>query len=86
MRLVSVIADNIQHAGQAAYLRGIIEQQKWYPAEKCKMQNSKGQRRSSRQLFPILHFEFFIPCSARQGLNAAKTLSEFVIQDSRKTE
>jgi uncharacterized damage-inducible protein DinB len=32
VRLVSVIADNIQHAGQAAYLRGIIEQQKWYPA------------------------------------------------------
>ena len=32
VRLVSVIADNIQHAGQAAYLKGIIEQRKWYPA------------------------------------------------------
>ena len=32
VRLVSVIADNIQHAGQAAYLRGCIEQKRWYPA------------------------------------------------------
>lgn len=32
VRLISVIADNIQHAGQAAYVKGIIEQRKWYPA------------------------------------------------------
>jgi len=32
VRLVSVIADNTQHAGQAAYLKGIIEKRKWYPA------------------------------------------------------
>jgi uncharacterized damage-inducible protein DinB len=32
VRLVSVIADNIQHAGQAAYLRGLIEARRWYPA------------------------------------------------------
>jgi hypothetical protein len=32
VRLVSVIADNIQHAGQVAYLRGCIEQRQWYPA------------------------------------------------------
>ena len=32
VRLVSVIADNLQHAGQVAYLRGIVEDKRWYPA------------------------------------------------------
>jgi len=32
VRLVSVIGDNLQHAGQAAYLRGIIESRHWFPA------------------------------------------------------
>ncbi len=32
VRLVSVIADNLQHAGQVAYLRGLIEDRRWFPA------------------------------------------------------
>lgn len=32
VRLVSVIGDNLQHAGQAAYLRGLIENRRWFPA------------------------------------------------------
>ena len=32
VRLVSVISDNLQHAGQAAYLRGLIEDKRWFPA------------------------------------------------------
>jgi uncharacterized damage-inducible protein DinB len=32
VRLVSVIGDNTQHAGQAAYLRGLIEDRRWFPA------------------------------------------------------
>lgn len=32
VRLVSVISDNTQHAGQAAYLRGVIENRRWFPA------------------------------------------------------
>ena len=32
VRLVSVCADNLQHAGQMAYLRGCIEARHWYPA------------------------------------------------------
>jgi hypothetical protein len=32
VRLVSVVADNLQHAGQIAYLRGCIEGRHWYPA------------------------------------------------------
>jgi len=32
VRLVSVINDNTQHAGQAAYLRGLIEDKRWFPA------------------------------------------------------
>jgi uncharacterized damage-inducible protein DinB len=32
VRLVSVIGDNIQHAGQAAYVRGLIENRRWFPA------------------------------------------------------
>jgi uncharacterized damage-inducible protein DinB len=32
VRLVSVISDNTQHAGQAAYLRGCIENRHWFPA------------------------------------------------------
>ncbi len=28
-RLVSVISDNTQHAGQAAYVRGLIEERRW---------------------------------------------------------
>ena len=27
VRLVSVISDNLQHAGQAAYIRGVLERQ-----------------------------------------------------------
>lgn len=32
VRLISVLSDNLQHAGQAAYLRGIIERRHWFPA------------------------------------------------------
>jgi uncharacterized damage-inducible protein DinB len=32
VRLVSVCADNLQHAGQISYLRGCIEERHWYPA------------------------------------------------------
>ena len=32
VRLVSVIGDNLQHAGQASYLRGLIENRRWFPA------------------------------------------------------
>jgi len=32
VRLVSVCSDNLQHAGQLAYLRGIIERRHWFPA------------------------------------------------------
>jgi hypothetical protein len=32
VRLVSIAADNLQHAGQIAYLRGLIEDRRWYPA------------------------------------------------------
>jgi uncharacterized damage-inducible protein DinB len=32
VRLVSVVGDNLQHAGQAAYLRGLIENRRWFPA------------------------------------------------------
>lgn len=32
VRLVSVIGDNMQHAGQASYLRGLIENRRWFPA------------------------------------------------------
>lgn len=32
VRLVSVCSDNIQHAGQVAYLRGCLEAKHWYPA------------------------------------------------------
>jgi hypothetical protein len=32
VRLVSVCSDNLQHAGQAVYLRGCIEGQRWHPA------------------------------------------------------
>lgn len=32
VRLISVISDNTQHAGQMAYLRGIIERKHWFPA------------------------------------------------------
>ena len=32
VRLVSVIGDNLQHAGQAAYLRGLVEDRHWFPA------------------------------------------------------
>jgi hypothetical protein len=31
VRLVSVLSDNLQHAGQAAYLRGLIQGQGWLP-------------------------------------------------------
>src|SRR5688500_3806508 len=30
--LVSLMADNLQHAGQVAYLRGCIEDRHWFPA------------------------------------------------------
>jgi hypothetical protein len=32
VRLVSVLGDNLQHAGQAAYLKGLIENRRWFPA------------------------------------------------------
>ncbi|MFI5268048.1 MAG: DinB family protein [Chloroflexota bacterium] len=32
VRVVSVIGDNLQHVGQAAYLRGLIENRRWFPA------------------------------------------------------
>ncbi|HLY64840.1 MAG TPA: DUF664 domain-containing protein [Chloroflexota bacterium] len=32
VRLVSVAADNLQHAGQLAYLRGLVEGKRWFPA------------------------------------------------------
>jgi hypothetical protein len=31
VRLVSVISDNLQHAGQAAYLRGLLQGKGWLP-------------------------------------------------------
>ena len=31
VRLVSVISDNLQHAGQAAYLRGMLQGKGWLP-------------------------------------------------------
>ncbi len=32
VRLVSVIADNMRHAGQVEYLRGFIKHQGWFPS------------------------------------------------------
>lgn len=32
VRLVSVIADNMRHAGQVEYLRGLIRRQGWFPS------------------------------------------------------
>ncbi|HZR98462.1 MAG TPA: DinB family protein [Chloroflexota bacterium] len=32
VRLVSVCSDNLQHAGQIAYLRGLILDKRWFPA------------------------------------------------------
>jgi len=32
VRLVSVVADCLQHLGQMAYLRGLIEDRHWFPA------------------------------------------------------
>jgi uncharacterized damage-inducible protein DinB len=32
VRLVSIAVDGLQHAGQAAYLRGLIEAKRWFPA------------------------------------------------------
>lgn len=32
VRLVSICADNLQHAGQAAYLKGCIQEKHWYEA------------------------------------------------------
>jgi hypothetical protein len=31
VRLVSVLSDNLQHAGQVAYLRGLIQGKGWLP-------------------------------------------------------
>ena len=31
VRLMSVISDNLQHAGQAAYLRGLLQGKGWLP-------------------------------------------------------
>jgi len=32
VRLVSVLSDNVQHLGQISYLRGLIENRRWFPA------------------------------------------------------
>lgn len=32
VRLVSVVSDNTQHAGQVAYVRGLLEAKRWGPA------------------------------------------------------
>lgn len=32
VRLVSVMDDNIQHVGQTAYIRGMVENRHWFPA------------------------------------------------------
>ena len=32
VRLVSILSDNLQHSGQALYLRGCIEGKHWHPA------------------------------------------------------
>jgi hypothetical protein len=32
VRLVSVCSDNLQHAGQVSYLRGLILDKRWFPA------------------------------------------------------
>lgn len=32
VRLVSVLSDNLQHAGQAAYVRGCVEGRRWFMA------------------------------------------------------
>jgi len=32
VRLISTAADNLQHAGQIAYVRGLIEARRWHPA------------------------------------------------------
>ncbi len=34
VRLVSVVADNMRHAGQVEYLKGLVKQQGWFPAAK----------------------------------------------------
>lgn len=31
-RLISVVNGNMQHVGQASYVRGLIEQRRWYPS------------------------------------------------------
>ncbi len=32
VRLVSIIADNLSHAGQVAYVKGLLQGKRWYPA------------------------------------------------------
>jgi uncharacterized damage-inducible protein DinB len=32
VRLVSVLSDNLHHAGQAAYVKGLIQNRRWFPA------------------------------------------------------
>jgi len=31
VRLISVLADNLEHAGQAAYVRGVLQGKGWQP-------------------------------------------------------
>ena len=32
VRLISVMEDNVQHTGQIAYIRGMVENRHWFPA------------------------------------------------------
>lgn len=32
VRLISVMEDNVQHAGQISYIRGMVENRHWFPA------------------------------------------------------
>jgi hypothetical protein len=32
IRIISIIADNLSHAGQVAYVKGLLQGKRWYPA------------------------------------------------------
>lgn len=32
VRIISIIADNLSHAGQVAYVKGLLQGRRWYPA------------------------------------------------------